>query len=137
MRAIVIDGVEIPEALLAQEVQNHPGASAPDARADPVVAIGHQMAQVVHQTGADELGRRPSLLREHGALQGMGKLTDRLAPIPRAAARREQLDDGFNRKQQDRAPSNDQMKNRRIRADTRSMTVTVMTMMIITAQVLA
>lgn len=40
MRAIVIDGVEIPETLLAQEVQNHPGASAADARA----AAGHALA---------------------------------------------------------------------------------------------
>lgn len=40
MRALVIDGVEIPEALLAQEIQNHPGASAADARA----AAGHALA---------------------------------------------------------------------------------------------
>lgn len=40
MRAVVVDGVEIPEALLAQEVQNHPGASAADARA----AAGHALA---------------------------------------------------------------------------------------------
>jgi len=40
MRAMVIDGVEIPEALLAQEAQNHPSASAADARA----AAGHALA---------------------------------------------------------------------------------------------
>ncbi|WP_296599720.1 peptidylprolyl isomerase [Phenylobacterium sp.] len=40
MRTLVIDGVEIPEALLAQEAQNHPGASAADARA----AAGHALA---------------------------------------------------------------------------------------------
>lgn len=40
MRALVIDGVEIPEALLAQEVQNHPGGSAAEARA----AAGHALA---------------------------------------------------------------------------------------------
>lgn len=40
MRTLVIDGVEIPEALLAQEVQNHPGGSAEEARA----AAGHALA---------------------------------------------------------------------------------------------
>ncbi|MFN3513402.1 MAG: peptidylprolyl isomerase [Phenylobacterium sp.] len=40
MRAIVVDGVEIPESLLAQEVQNHPAASAAEARA----AAGHALA---------------------------------------------------------------------------------------------
>lgn len=40
MRTLVIDGVEIPEALLAQEVQNHPGGSAAEARA----AAGHALA---------------------------------------------------------------------------------------------
>lgn len=40
MRALVVDGVEIPEALLAQEAQNHPGASAEDARS----AAGHALA---------------------------------------------------------------------------------------------
>lgn len=40
MRTLVVDGVEIPEALLAQEVQNHPGTSAADARA----AAGHALA---------------------------------------------------------------------------------------------
>lgn len=39
-RAIVVDGVEIPEALLAREVQNHPGGSAAEARA----AAGHALA---------------------------------------------------------------------------------------------
>jgi peptidyl-prolyl cis-trans isomerase C len=39
-RAVVFDGVEIPESLLAQEVQNHPGASAAEARA----AAGHALA---------------------------------------------------------------------------------------------
>ena len=40
MKSLVIDGVEIPEALLAQEAQNHPRASAADAR----VAAGHALA---------------------------------------------------------------------------------------------
>ncbi|MCW5760077.1 MAG: peptidylprolyl isomerase, partial [Phenylobacterium sp.] len=40
MRTLVVDGVEIPETLLAQEAQNHPGASAADARA----AAGHALA---------------------------------------------------------------------------------------------
>ncbi|HEY0649345.1 peptidylprolyl isomerase [Phenylobacterium sp.] len=40
MRTLVFDGVEIPEALLAQEVQNHPGASAAEARS----AAGHALA---------------------------------------------------------------------------------------------
>lgn len=40
MRAVVFDGVEIPETLLAQEVQNHPSASAAEARA----AAGHALA---------------------------------------------------------------------------------------------
>lgn len=40
MRSIVVDGVEIPEALIAQEVQNHPSASAADARA----AASHALA---------------------------------------------------------------------------------------------
>jgi peptidyl-prolyl cis-trans isomerase C len=40
MRAVVIDGVEIPGSLLAQEVQNHPSASAAESRA----AAGHALA---------------------------------------------------------------------------------------------
>ncbi len=40
MRTLVVDGVEIPETLLAQEAQNHPGGSAADARA----AAGHALA---------------------------------------------------------------------------------------------
>lgn len=40
MRTVVIDGVEIPEALIAQEAQNHPGGSAAEARA----AAGHALA---------------------------------------------------------------------------------------------
>lgn len=32
-RSVVVDGVEIPEALLAEELQNHPGLSLSDARA--------------------------------------------------------------------------------------------------------
>jgi peptidyl-prolyl cis-trans isomerase C len=39
-RAIIVDGVEIPESLLAQEAQNHPGGSAAEARA----AAGHALA---------------------------------------------------------------------------------------------
>lgn len=40
MRAVVFDGVEIPEALLAKEVQNHPSPSAAEAR----TAAGHALA---------------------------------------------------------------------------------------------
>jgi len=40
MRNIVIDGVEIPEALLSQEVQNHPAATPAEAR----TAAGHALA---------------------------------------------------------------------------------------------
>jgi peptidyl-prolyl cis-trans isomerase C len=40
MRTIVIDGIEIPEALIAQEAQNHPGESA----ADAWKAAGHALA---------------------------------------------------------------------------------------------
>ena len=57
MRAIVFDGVEIPETLLAREVQNHPGASAADARA----AAGHALAiraLLLHR--AHELGLEPA-----------------------------------------------------------------------------
>ncbi|MFZ5671114.1 MAG: peptidylprolyl isomerase [Pseudomonadota bacterium] len=39
-RAVVVNGVEIPETLLAREVQNHPGASADEARS----AAGHALA---------------------------------------------------------------------------------------------
>jgi peptidyl-prolyl cis-trans isomerase C len=39
-RAVIVDGVEIPESLLAREVQNHPGATGADARA----AAGHALA---------------------------------------------------------------------------------------------
>lgn len=39
-RAIVVDGVEIPETLLALEVQHHPAASAAEARAE----AGHALA---------------------------------------------------------------------------------------------
>src|SRR5512138_2964915 len=40
MRTVVIDGVEIPEPLIAQEAQNHPEASAAEAWA----AAGHALA---------------------------------------------------------------------------------------------
>lgn len=40
MRSIVVDGVEIPETLIAQEAQNHPEASAAEAWA----AAGHALA---------------------------------------------------------------------------------------------
>ncbi|HEX6858657.1 MAG TPA: peptidylprolyl isomerase [Caulobacteraceae bacterium] len=65
MRAVVVDGVEIPETLLAQEVQNHPSASAAESRA----AAGHALAikaLLLHrgrelglapQTEVDEEGR--------------------------------------------------------------------------------
>lgn len=56
MRTLVFDGVEIPEALLAQEVQNHPGASAADARA----AAGHALAiRALLLQRARELGLAP------------------------------------------------------------------------------
>jgi peptidyl-prolyl cis-trans isomerase C len=40
MRSVVVDGVEIPETLLAQETQNHPAATPAEARA----AAGHALA---------------------------------------------------------------------------------------------
>jgi peptidyl-prolyl cis-trans isomerase C len=40
MPSLVIDGVELPEALIAQEIQNHPSASAAEARA----AAAHALA---------------------------------------------------------------------------------------------
>lgn len=52
-RAVIVDGVEIPEVLLAQEVQNHPAASPVEARA----AAGHALAiraLLLHR--AQELG---------------------------------------------------------------------------------
>lgn len=56
VRAIVVDGVEIPEALLAQEAQNHPGASAADAR----TAAGHALAiRALLLNRARELGLAP------------------------------------------------------------------------------
>lgn len=52
-RAIIVDGVEIPEALLAQEVQNHPSASAAEAR----TAAGHALAiRALLLSRAQELG---------------------------------------------------------------------------------
>lgn len=56
MRTLVFDGVEIPESLLAQEVQNHPGASAADAR----TAAGHALAiRALLLQRARELGLSP------------------------------------------------------------------------------
>ena len=56
MRAIVVHGVEIPEALIAKEAQNHPGRSIGEARA----AAGHALATkalLLHR--AAELGLAP------------------------------------------------------------------------------
>lgn len=56
MRAIVIQGVEIPEALIAQEAQNHPGRSIAESR----TAAGHALATkalLLHR--ATELGLVP------------------------------------------------------------------------------
>jgi peptidyl-prolyl cis-trans isomerase C len=56
MRTVVVSGVAIPESLLAQEVQNHPGVSETEAR----VAAGHALATkalLLHRTA--ELGLRP------------------------------------------------------------------------------
>ncbi|MFN3582659.1 peptidylprolyl isomerase [Phenylobacterium sp.] len=56
MRTIVFDGVEIPETLLAREVQNHPGASAAEARN----AAGHALAiRALLLNRAHELGLAP------------------------------------------------------------------------------
>lgn len=57
MRTVVVDGVELPEALIAQEAQNHPGASA----AEAWTAAGHALAikaLLLHR--ASELGLSPS-----------------------------------------------------------------------------
>jgi peptidyl-prolyl cis-trans isomerase C len=64
MRTVVFDGVEIPETLLAREVQNHPGASAADARA----AAGHALAiRALLINRALELGLEPECeIDEHG-----------------------------------------------------------------------
>lgn len=57
MRTLVFDGVEIPETLLAQEVQNHPGSSAADARA----AAGHALAiRALLLQRARDLGLSPA-----------------------------------------------------------------------------
>lgn len=56
MRTVVFDGVEIPETLLAREVQNHPGGSAAEARA----AAGHALAiRALLLDRARELGLQP------------------------------------------------------------------------------
>lgn len=56
MRAIVVHGVEIPEALIAKEAQNHPGRSIAESR----TAAGHALATkalLLHR--AAELGLAP------------------------------------------------------------------------------
>ncbi|WP_264938278.1 peptidylprolyl isomerase [Sphingomonas caeni] len=56
MRAIVVHGVEIPEALIAKEAQNHPGRSIAESR----TAAGHALATkalLLHR--ATELGLEP------------------------------------------------------------------------------
>lgn len=54
--AVVIDGVEIPEFLIAEEAQNHPGASAAEARRAAGKALAVR-ALLLHR--ADELGLTP------------------------------------------------------------------------------
>lgn len=55
-RSVVVDGVEIPEALLAEELQNHPGLSLADARE----AAGKALAvKALLLARAAELGLRP------------------------------------------------------------------------------
>jgi peptidyl-prolyl cis-trans isomerase C len=52
-RAVIVDGVEIPESLLAREIQNHPSASPAEARA----AAGHALAiRALLLSRARELG---------------------------------------------------------------------------------
>ncbi len=58
---IVIEGVEIPEFLIAEEVQNHPSLSAADARAAAGKALAVK-ALLLHR--ADELGLRPQPQRD-------------------------------------------------------------------------
>jgi peptidyl-prolyl cis-trans isomerase C len=53
---IVVEGVEIPEFLIAEEVQNHPSLSAADARLAAGKALAVK-ALLLHR--ADELGLRP------------------------------------------------------------------------------
>lgn len=56
MRARVIDGVQIPEALIAQEAQNHPGAGG----AESFAAAGHALAvKALLLNRAHELGLVP------------------------------------------------------------------------------
>ena len=61
MRAIVVHGVEIPEALIAKEAQNHPGRSIGESR----TAAGHALATkalLLHR--AAELGLSPEPERD-------------------------------------------------------------------------
>jgi peptidyl-prolyl cis-trans isomerase C len=61
MRTVVIDGVEIPEVLIAQEAQNHPGGSAAEAR----TAAGHALAiKALLLRRAEELGLDPEAERD-------------------------------------------------------------------------
>lgn len=56
MRTIVVEGVEVPESLIASEVQNHPSASAAEARA----AAAHALAiRALLLNRAEELGLEP------------------------------------------------------------------------------
>lgn len=60
-RAVIVDGVEIPESLLAQEVQNHPGGSPAEAR----LAAGHALAiRALLLDRARALGLRPEPERD-------------------------------------------------------------------------
>ncbi|MBX3479643.1 MAG: peptidyl-prolyl cis-trans isomerase [Caulobacter sp.] len=56
LHSLVVDGVEIPEFLIAAEVQNHPGPSAAEARKAAGKALAVK-ALLLHR--ADELGLRP------------------------------------------------------------------------------
>lgn len=58
---IVVEGVEIPEFLIAEEVQNHPSLSAAEARAAAGKALAVK-ALLLHR--ADELGLTPSPIKD-------------------------------------------------------------------------
>ena len=58
---VVVEGVEIPEFLIAEEVQNHPSLSAAEARAAAGKALAVK-ALLLHR--ADELGLTPHPIRD-------------------------------------------------------------------------
>ena len=61
MRTVVFDGVEIPETLLAGEVQNHPGATAASRRYPPELApeqlldTAHELLAVLDDPGVRDV----------------------------------------------------------------------------------